>query len=404
MKKRRPAVLAYPWSGTMMDREHIYYIIISLMGLSINVTGAYYVLFLRDVGLTFSQIALLNTVYMVMHILIEYPSGVLADKYGRKMTFILGITLHSVYYAGVGLSRSFYPIALAYSIGGTGMAFISGTLVAWIVDEIKEEKGEDRIKFMFGRSPIFSGLFGALSGVIASLVVVYGLNVPFLAAGGFGFLTAIFAFFAMNENYGSVQKSYNLIFVSGIKKFFSEPELLLLTSLSILFNVSIGIFLLTWQVVLTNQGVPNRYIGVLFMGMFLAMSLGGVVASRLFKKLDKVTILKVVALGSIVCYAGVGLLNVWWASLACFICIEMIIAVWGASFYTWINEYIPSEIRATLLSAYSTIFAVCYAVFQPILGKTIDFLGKNSYFVGIILFLICFLVVVLKGGNMHEKN
>ena len=388
----------------MMSKETIYYTVISFMGLSINVTGAYYVLFLRDIGLTFSQIALLNTIYMVMHVLIEYPSGVLADKYGRKVTFLLGILLHSVYYTGVGLSRTFYPIALSYSIGGTGMAFISGTLVAWIVDEIKQEKGEDHIKFVFGRSPIFTGIFGALSGVLASLVVVYGLNMPFLAAGGFGFLTALFAFCAMNENYGSVQKSYNLIFVSGIKKFFSEPELLLLTSLSILFNVSIGIFMLTWQVILTNQGIPSRCVGVLFMAMFLSMSLGGVIASRLFKRLDKASVLKLVAFTAIVCYAGVGFMNTWWASLTCFIGIEIIIAIWGAAFYTWINEYIPSEVRATILSAYSTIFAVSYAVFQPLLGKTIDILGKNSYFVGIIFFLICLFIVYLKGGGARDNN
>ncbi|MBU7000855.1 MAG: MFS transporter [Theionarchaea archaeon] len=387
----------------MMSKETVYYTIISFMGLSINMTGAYYVLFLRNIGLTFSQIALLNTVYMVMHVLIEYPSGVLADKYGRKVTFVLGMTLHAVYYTGVGLSRTLYPLALSYSIGGTGMAFISGTLVAWMVDEIKQEKGEDHIKFIFGKSPIFSGIFGALSGALASLVVVYGLHVPFLAAGGFGFLTVVFALVAMNENYGSVQKSYNIIFVSGIKKFFSEPELLLLTSLSILFNISIGIFMLTWQVILVNQGIPTRLVGVLFMVMFLAMSLGGIIASRLFKKLDKVSILRLVGFSAILCYLGMGILNMWWASLTCFVGIEIIIAIWGAAFYTWINEYIPSEVRATLLSAYSTIFAVSYAVTQPLLGKTIDILGKSSYFVGIGFFLICLLLIQVKGGSAGGK-
>lgn len=386
----------------MISRENTYYAVTSLMGMSINVTGAYYVLFFRGIGLSFSEIALLNTVYMVMHVLIEYPSGVLADKYGRKLTFLLGMGLHSVYYTGVGLSHAFLPIAIAYSIGGTGMAFISGTLVAWIVDEVKAEKGEERIKFVFGRSSIYAGIFGAFSGVLASLVAVYGLHMPFLAAGGLGFLTVGAAFLLMNENYGNVQKSYNAIFVSGITKFFSESHLLALTVLSILFNISIGIFMLTWQVILTDEGVLNEYIGILFVSMFLAMTVGGIVATRLFRRMDKVSVLKVVLVGAILCYLCVGLLAQWWASLACFVGIEAIIAVWGAAFYTWINQYIPSEVRATLLSAYSTIFAVCYAVSQPFVGKTIDIFGKSSYFVGITLFLTCLLIIVLKGGDMHE--
>jgi MFS family permease len=387
-----------------LSKENAYYGIISFMGISINATGAYYVLFLRDIGLSFSQIAVLNTVYMIMHILIEYPSGVMADKYGRKLTFLLGITLHAAYYTGVGLSRTFVPIAAAYAVGGAGMAFISGTLTAWMVDEVTKEKGSDHIKFVFGKSPIFTGIAGAVSGVIASLVVGYGLNVPFLAAGGFGFLAAILAIVLMNENYGSVHKAYNVIFISGIKQFFSNPYLLLLTVLSILFHFCIGIFMLTWQVVLTDQGVPNQLVGFMFVGMFLAMSAGGVIASRLFKRIDKISVLKVAALGSIVCYLGIGVFNYWWVSLICFIGIEIIMALWGAALSTWLNEHIPSETRATLLSAYSTIFAVFYAMYQPVIGKIIDSVGKQSYFIGVAILFICLLIILVRGGESSEES
>ena len=387
-----------------LSKENVYYGIILFMGVSINATGAYYVLFLRDIGLSFSQIALLNTVYMIMHILIEYPSGVMADKYGRKLTFVLGITLHAVYYTGVGLSRTYIPIAAAYAIGGTGMAFISGTLMAWMVDEVTKEKGSDHIKFVFGRSPIFTGVAGALSGIIASLVVGYGLNVPFLAAGGVGFVTALLAVVLMNENYGSVHKAYNVIFISGIKQFFSNPYLLMLTALSILFHFCIGIFMLTWQVVLTDQGVPNQLIGFMFVAMFLAMSAGGVIASRLFRRIDKISVLKVAALGSIVCFLGIGVFNYWWVSLLCFIGIEIIMALWGAALSTWLNEHIPSEIRATLLSAYSTIFAVFYVIYQPIIGRIIDLIGKQTYFVGVAIFFICLVIILVKGGESSEES
>lgn len=386
-----------------LSKENVYYGIILFMGVSINATGAYYVLFLRDIGLSFSQIALLNTVYMVMHVLIEYPSGVMADKYGRKLTYVLGITLHAVYYTGVGLSRTYIPIAIAYAVGGTGMAFISGTLMAWMVDEVTKEKGRDHVKFVFGRVPVFTGIAGAVSGIIASLVVGYGLNMPFLAAGGFGFVTALLAVVLMNENYGSVKIRYNVIFISGIKRFFSNSSLLLLTVLSVLFHFCIGIFMLTWQVVLTDQGVPNRLVGFMFVAMFLAMSAGGVIASHLFTKISKIAVLKIAILGSIVCFVSIGIFNQWWVSLICFIGIEIIIALWGAAFSTWLNEYIPSEIRATLLSAYSTIFAVFYAIYQPVVGKIIDYIGKQSYFIGVVIFLICLIIILLKGGEPSEE-
>ena len=79
-------------------------------------------------------------------------------------------------------------------------------------------------------------------------------------------------------------------------------------------------------------------------------------------------------------------------------------ALWGAALSTWLIEYIPSEIRATLLSAYSTIFAVFYVIYQPIIGRIIDSVGKQSYFIGVAIFLICLIVILVKGGESSEES
>jgi MFS family permease len=115
-------------------------------------------------------------------------------------------------------------------------------------------------------------------------------------------------------------------------------------------------------------------------------------------------VLKVAALGSIVCYLGIGVFNYWWVSLICFIGIEIIMALWGAALSTWLNEHIPSETRATLLSAYSTIFAVFYAMYQPVIGKIIDSVGKQSYFIGVAILFICLLIILVRGGESSEES
>ena len=50
----------------------------------------FYVLYFLGIGFSFFQIALIGSIRSVVSVAFEVPTGVIADRYGRKFSVILG--------------------------------------------------------------------------------------------------------------------------------------------------------------------------------------------------------------------------------------------------------------------------------------------------------------------------
>ncbi len=88
----------------------IYYCITSLYTLSVSVIWGINTLFLMDAGLDIFQVMLVNALFTAGMVIFEVPTGVVADTIGRKVSFLLCIsvlfvtTIFYVVAAGLGWS------------------------------------------------------------------------------------------------------------------------------------------------------------------------------------------------------------------------------------------------------------------------------------------------------------
>ena len=55
---------------------------------SLRVTGAIWILFLLDKGFTLTQIGLVESIWHLTAVTLEVPSGYLADRLGRRVSFV----------------------------------------------------------------------------------------------------------------------------------------------------------------------------------------------------------------------------------------------------------------------------------------------------------------------------
>lgn len=93
-----------------------------------------YVLYLLDLGLSYSQVTLINALYFFFVILFELPTGMLADGRGRGYSVIGGAFFTALSGAVYWLADGFWMAALAEVIFAIGSAFFTGALTAWIAD------------------------------------------------------------------------------------------------------------------------------------------------------------------------------------------------------------------------------------------------------------------------------
>ena len=97
-------------------------------------------------GASIENLAIFITIYSITVIVLEVPSGMMADVLGRKKIFILSHIALMVYYITTLYSNSAVLLVFANLFHGIGRAFGSGSLEALLIDKAIEKQGADNLK------------------------------------------------------------------------------------------------------------------------------------------------------------------------------------------------------------------------------------------------------------------
>jgi MFS family permease len=147
-------------------------------------------LFMQNIGFNTAQIALTGIIISITMVALQVPTGILADRWSRKGTLMLGSGALAIN-ALVGLlSHSVFPYLLYASIlWGIFAAIRSGTFDAVVYDVLQEETGNgDGFEHYFGRLQAYSATAfvaaALLSGVVGKYLSVratFWVSMPFIA-------------------------------------------------------------------------------------------------------------------------------------------------------------------------------------------------------------------------------
>ena len=146
-------------------------------------------LFLLDAGLSNLEAFAANAFFTAGMVLFEVPTGVVADVWGRRVSYLLGtLTLAGstfLYWLLWVMSAPFWPWAIVSMLLGLGFTFFSGAVEAWLVDALHYAQYDGSLEAVMGRGQMVGGaamLGGSvLGGVIAQAT---NLGVPFLMRVG----------------------------------------------------------------------------------------------------------------------------------------------------------------------------------------------------------------------------
>ncbi len=143
------------------------------MGLSIPVT----VLLAQSRGLSLSEIGLVFVAHSAVALLLELPTGGLADAIGRRQVLALSGGLYSVGLLVVAFAQDFATFVAAYALVGAGRALDSGPLESWYVDAVHLVDTDADVTPGLSKAAVADGL-------ALSLGCVLGGVLPALATGG----------------------------------------------------------------------------------------------------------------------------------------------------------------------------------------------------------------------------
>jgi MFS family permease len=347
-------------------------------------------LFLLDAGLTNLEAFTANAFFTAGMVLFEVPTGVVADGWGRRASFLLGtVTLAAatyLYYLLWQLSAPFWAWAVVSVLLGLGFTFFSGAVEAWLVDALHFSAYEGDLETVLGRGQMVSGIAmlvgSAAGGVIAQIT---NLGVPFLMR--VGVLLAMFAvaFLLMHDVGFTPERSPHplqatrAVLTASIDGGLKNPPVRYIM-LAAPFSAGVGIYVFyaLQPFLLELFGDPRAYsiAGLAAAIVAGAQVVGGWLAPTLRRLVRKRTSVLVAtsALGGLILMA-LGFTRLFWVALLLLTLWALVTAAATPVRQAYLNDMISSKQRATVLSFDSLMGSSGGIVVQPLMGRAADVYG-----------------------------
>jgi MFS family permease len=353
-------------------------------------------IFLLDAGLSNLEAFAANAFFTAGMVIFEVPTGIVADMWGRRASFLLGtITLAvttGLYVLLWEVEAAFWAWAVVSLLLGLGFTFFSGATEAWLVDALRATGEEGPLEPVFARAQIIGGI-AMLSGSVGGgyLAQVTNLGVPFVLRAvvlGAMFVVALVLMhdigFTPARRGRPIAEMRNIV-ANSIEYGWRVPSVrYIMLAAPFTGGVGIYVFYALQPYLLELYGDPEAYgiAGLVAAIVAGAQIVGGVVAPALRSRFRRRTsaLLAAQAL-SVVTLLLIGLVDSFAAVIA-------LIVVWGLLFaaslpirQAYLNDRIPSEQRATILSFDSLMSSSGGVVEQPILGRAADVWGYPASYV-----------------------
>jgi MFS family permease len=353
-------------------------------------------LFLLDAGLSNLEAFAANAFFTAGMVIFEVPTGVVADTWGRRTSYLLGtITLAAstfLYFLMWQLQAPFWLWAVVSVLIGLGFTFFSGAVEAWLVDALHFAEYEGNLETVFGRGQMVSGaamLGGSvLGGVIAQATT---LGVPFLLRVAILLLMFLVAYLLMRDlGFTPEARTHPLratraVFNASLEHGLKNPPVRWVMFAGVFEGgVAIYAFYALQPYLLELYGDPQAYsvAGLAAAIVSGAQILGGYAAPRVRGVFHRrTTALILASLVSVAVLALLGLTDAFLVALA-------LLTVWGLVYaavipirQAYLNDMIPSAQRATVLSFDSLMDSSGGVVVQPVLGRVADVYSYATSFV-----------------------
>lgn len=372
------------------------------------------VLFYQENGLSLTQVLLLQSYFSILIILLEVPTGVIADKYSRRLSLILStitITIGAFIYSA---SSTFTTFLVAETFWAFGCSFLSGADTALLYDTLKELKKEKEYKKIQGKGYYYTLIAGGLSAVVGGFIAKYSLRMTWLITA-IMMLGLIFLAFRFREPQRFCKdqerpKYWDLIFQS--LKFITKHRLVRWYLLFFSF-IGFSTYLIFWasQPYMQKSGLDIAYFGLVFFFFNIVAAVSSRFSHRIESYLGVRKTLYILAAMITIPFFFLGGMTFRLSFLILAI-YQIIRGVSSTISEDMILKYTYSDKRATVMSLKNLITRVIDASMMPFFGVITDMYSINTalmlsgafFLVAMIIFIILYKAIPKKYFKVKRKR
>ena len=324
------------------------------------------------------QIQSLQSWFLLVLFVCQMPTGVFADHIGRKYSLGLGCFLSAIGTVVYTSRPDFLVFMWAETFFGLGCAFVAGADQAFIFETLTELGRTDRKEWAFGTMSAISLTAMLMAAPIGSWIAGYnGVTAP-MAASAIPFLVAAMVAFSLQEPKQNlptqgITKSQIHKIRTGLSILRTHTQLRWLVLNSTLVSVAGYFVIWIYQGLLGRVNVPHSYFGYYHTGLVGVQ----VLAASQFGRLGALPngigrYLSLTALAT-----SFGFLLAAWQLTHLNVIIFLICGGLGLTrqnlLAAQMSPFIPTDQRATILSAIGMIRQSLLFLLNPLVGVLIDY-------------------------------
>lgn len=329
--------------------------------------------FYKNMGLTITEIMMLKSVYSIVIVALEIPSGYFADVLGRKKTLVAGAFLGALGFLIYSFSGSYAGFIIAEISLGAGQSFISGADSAMLYDTLASGRHEKEYTRFEGINASVGNFSEAFSGIAGGAIALISLRMPFYAQAIIA-STAIPAALTLVEPKEILEKRK-----TGLKDILNILNTIIIKERNLRFNllfssiIGAATLLMAWfaQPLFEKMLLPLALYGTVWTCLNLVTGGSSILAHRIEKRLGESGTLKIIAIvipvlmffsGLVPGYAIIPLLAVFY----------LLRGIATPVLKDYINKNTGSEVRATVMSLRDMVIRVFFSLFAPLAGWLSD--------------------------------
>ena len=365
---------------------------------------SFWILFFIQNGLSLLQIGLLESIFHGTSLLCEIPSGMLADRFSYKTNLYLA-RLSSIGSSILILfgQGNFWIYAIAMMVNAWSYNFDSGTSTAFLFDSAVEAGQKDRYlqisSFLSGVAEVTR----TLGTVVAGFFIHGALAWTYYIAIGLSLLSILLIFLMKEPESKSDERNHLTIkrILEVVKQEWQDKPVLFYWMLTYqLVGTIMCMFYFYYQQKISDLASWQVSLIMLIGSGFNLLAV--YLASQIGKKWNSNQVFPI-----LVALTGLALLLVVvktpFAYLSVYLLTNALYAVYQPIYYNDLQAYLPSSVRATMLSINSMMFSLSMIVIFPLTGWLIDTCGFVAVFLvlGLITFL-SFPLLLIGLGRMGK--
>ena len=353
--------------------------------------------FYEDNGLSYGQITILKAIYSIAIVVLEIPSGYLADVLGRKKTLIIGSILGFIGFFTYSISYGLIGFLIAEIILGFGQSLISGADSAMLYDTLDDLGQKDEYTKYEGRVISIGNLSETLAGIAGGVLVGISLRFPYIVQTGVAFIAIPAALTLIEPKRKIIASNFGFKYILEIVKnsLYDNKEL----RWNIIHSSIIGAATLTMATLIVQKyllliDIPLFYFGIIWPALNITVGIVAFYAYKIERKFKKTNSLILISI-----FIPLG-----------FIALSQIVGYWGLAilfiFYVfrgfatpilkdYINRLCNSDIRATVLSVRNFVIRIFFAILSPFVGwRTDNYSLQEALLISGILFLFLAMITL----------